>query len=245
MATFQQTEICTSSDVRVDRYLKRLYPALNQAYIEKLLRSKKITVNGQKVKSNHRLNAEDAITILTDLSAFKESPKEQTHDAPLSKADRTLIEDCIIYEDEVFCIFNKPHGLAVQGGSGIQRHVDGLFKKYKKDVDYKLVHRLDRDTSGLLILAKSIEAAQYFTQLFKQHTIQKTYLALVHGRIKNQQGIISAPLLKDYQNDVEKMMVSDKGKEAITHYMVLGYHDQYTLVELSPKTGRTHQLRVH
>ena len=190
------------------------------------------------------MKKEDQVSFLKDYAQF-ETVVDQTETRVLSKTDRQFIEDRIIFEDEDFCVFNKPSGLAVQGGSGIKRHVDGLFKYFKEGITYRLVHRLDRDTSGVLILAKTAETAQYFANLFKTRKIQKSYLALVHGRIKNQKGTIDAPLKKDMCDDIEKMIVSDDGKEAITKYRELAKNGRLTLVQLQPLTGRTHQLRVH
>jgi len=235
---------CDQDDIRVDRFVRRHFPNFPQSILEKALRGKHIKVNDLKAKSNDRLKKEDQVSFLKDYAQF-ETVVDQTETRVLSKTDRQFIEDRIIFEDEDFCVFNKPSGLAVQGGSGIKRHVDGLFKYFKEGITYRLVHRLDRDTSGVLILAKTAETAQYFANLFKTRKIQKTYLALVHGRIKNQKGTIDAPLKKDMCDDIEKMVVSDDGKEAITKYKELAKIQRLTLVQLQPLTGRTHQLRVH
>jgi len=235
---------CDQDDIRVDRFVRRHFPNFPQSILEKALRGKYIKVNNLKAKSNDRLKKEDQVSFLKDYAQF-ETVVDQTETRVLSKTDRQFIEDRIIFEDEDFCVFNKPSGLAVQGGSGIKRHVDGLFKYFKEGITYRLVHRLDRDTSGVLILAKTAETAQYFANLFKTRKIQKSYLALVHGRIKNQKGTIDAPLKKDMCDDIEKMIVSDDGKEAITKYRELAKNGRLTLVQLQPLTGRTHQLRVH
>lgn len=236
--------ICDQDNVRVDRFVRRYFPNFPQSLLEKALRSKHIKVNDVKAKSGDRLKKEDQISFLKDYTQFLEDVEQ--HDVRvLSKTDRQFIEDRIIFEDEDFCVFNKPSGLAVQGGSGIKHHVDGLFKNFKEGVIYRLVHRLDRDTSGVLILAKTPESAAYFMNLFKSRKIQKTYLALVHGRLKNQIGTIDASIKKDMCDDSEKMVVSDDGKEAVTKYKELAKIQRMTLVQLQPLTGRTHQLRVH
>ena len=236
--------ICDQDNVRVDRFVRRHFPNFPQSILEKALRSKQIKVNELKAKSSDRLKKEDQVSLFKDYTQFEEN-NDQTDVQVLSKADRQFIEDRIIFEDDDFCVFNKPSGLAVQGGSGIKHHVDGLFKYFKEGVTYRLVHRLDRDTSGVLILAKTPESAGYFMNLFKTRKIQKTYLALVHGRLKNQIGTIDAPIKKDMCDDIEKMIVSDDGKEAVTKYKELAKIQRMTLVQLQPLTGRTHQLRVH
>jgi 23S rRNA pseudouridine955/2504/2580 synthase len=236
--------ICDQDNVRVDRFVRRHFPNFPQSILEKALRSKQIKVNDLKAKSSDRLQKEDQIAFLKDYTQFAEDAM-QNDVRVLSKADRQFIENRIIFEDDDFCVFNKPSGLAVQGGSGIKNHVDGLFRYFKEGLTYRLVHRLDRDTSGVLILAKNPESAAYFMRLFKTHKIQKTYLALVHGRLKNQIGTIDIPIKKDMCDHIEKMIVSDDGKHAVTKYKELAKIQRMTLVQLQPLTGRTHQLRVH
>ena len=150
----------------------------------------------------------------------------------------------VIYKDNNIIVLNKPSGLAVQGGTNTFRHIDAWLPalKYEKDEAPKLVHRIDKDTSGLLVLARDRKNAEILTKAFKEHDLQKTYLALVRGCPKKQSGEINAPLEKVG----EKSLVLPKGKKAITLYKVLdNVGNKFALIEAMPLTGRTHQIRAH
>lgn len=212
---------------RLDRYLRR-HGHILQSVLEKACRQGKIRVNGQKTQPNYRIQEGDHILLDIELEAQP--------DLSFSN-DRSEIDALILFEDDDFCVLNKPAGLAVQGGSGIEVHVDGLLNSVGR---YYLVHRLDKDTSGILLVAKTPAMSHYFAQLFQNRSIQKVYHALVHGIPSVQ--IIEEPLLKEK----EQVVVTLEGKPSTTHCKILQTYDNHTsLVELVPLTGRMHQLRVH
>lgn len=230
---------------RLDRWLRRLFPKLSQSYLEGLLRRKNIQVNAQKVSSSFRVNIGDKVLIKVDLSAFTQLDET----TPLTSAQKKQIEEMIIWEDEALCVINKPSGLAVQGGSGIGESVDSLFVAYgknlKKPQKYHLVHRLDKETSGVLILAKSPATAHQVVQAFTEQDVQKTYWAMVSGKPSPAQGNIDLPLGKA-RGDYEKVQVDLKeGKPAQTLYRTLKTFKEESWIECKPLTGRKHQIRVH
>jgi 23S rRNA pseudouridine955/2504/2580 synthase len=237
--------ITTFPPTRLDRYLRKTYPGLTQGTIEKFLRTKKILVNNQAATSSTRIESSEQVNILADLSIYQELDTQPTP-VKISNEDKIWIQSLIIWEDDELIAINKPQGIAVQGGTGIKKHVDGLMRAYNPEA--RLVHRIDKDTSGVLVMAKTIRMAQYLTQLFKEHGVHKTYRAIVEGSVSLAQGIIDLPLGKeDVGGGKEKMVVGGpKAKPAETQYMLrkkLG--NKYSVVDCWPKSGRTHQLRVH
>ncbi|CAO4841275.1 MAG: Ribosomal large subunit pseudouridine synthase C [Holosporales bacterium] len=235
--------ICDQDQIRLDRYLRRIFNQdIPQSVLQKALRTGKIKVNGKKSQAQSRLNHGDEVSVFMDFSTYEVEKKQIP---VLSKEDRAFLDRIILFEDDDICVINKPTGLAVQGGSGTKRHLDGMLSQYKKNTKFHLVHRLDKDTSGILVLAKSPQVAHELTELFKTKQVAKTYLAVVHGSVKPVTGTIDAPLLKDFKDKKEIVMVSAKGKPAQTGYIVLKKINRYSIIELSPITGRTHQLRVH
>jgi 23S rRNA pseudouridine955/2504/2580 synthase len=211
---------------RLDRYLRR-HGEILQSTLEKACRQGKIKVNDQKTTPSYRVQEGDRVTLYIDLKELESTQ------SPSQKQD---LERLIFFEDETFCVINKPNGLATQGGTNISIHLDGMLKKAGS---YYLVHRLDRDTSGLLLVAKTALMSQHFACLFKNHKIEKTYHAITHGVPPN--GLIDAPLLRQGEN----MIVASHGKDAKTLCQILEKRGEKSLVELKPLTGRTHQLRAH
>ncbi|CAO5674420.1 MAG: Ribosomal large subunit pseudouridine synthase C [Holosporales bacterium] len=240
-----QKIINDEQNIRIDRFLRRTFKFLPQALLQKGLRNGIIKVNDKKIEgADFRLNQGDVVQIFSDFEKFKNAPKANAHPA-LTKEDRLFIDRSILFEDDELCIFNKPYNLAVQGGTDTKRHLDGLLNLYKKGVSYKLVHRLDKDTSGVILLAKNPSMAHFLSDLFKTKDIQKQYIAIVHGSIPSLEGTINFPLLKDFKGNKEIIVVSPNGREAITEYKVLFKNKEYSVLLLKPITGRTHQLRVH
>ena len=225
-------------DKRLDKFLCEKFD-VSFGLAQKMVRQKKIKVNGSRVEANYRLGEGDEIAIFTQLSNRIMRDKKKT---TLSPEKIKNFESYIIYEDEDMAAIDKPSGIAVQGGSGISFCVDD-FAAHK---GWSLVHRLDKDTSGVLLLAKNKECAQKLLDGFKNKTIKKTYEAYILGHLNKEEGVIDIALKKKSVKGVEKVYPDfEEGKEAITHFRVLQEFDDYSHVELSPVTGRTHQLRVH
>ena len=227
---------------RLDRFLRRLYPNLTQGYLQKALRTKQIRLNGARTEANAHLSAGDEIRV-PPMSENENIQKEVC----LSKKDTAYIRSLVIYKDEEVIVINKPEGLAVQGGSGMTKHVDGLLDglKYGKARPH-LVHRLDKETSGVLILGRTPQATAFLTEAFRTKEAYKKYWALVVGKPEKDKGTIEAPLLKKSgKNGSEQVCVDKDGKKAVSDYQVLQTKKGISWVEFSPQTGRTHQLRVH
>ncbi|WP_052045820.1 RluA family pseudouridine synthase [Candidatus Paracaedibacter symbiosus] len=247
-----------TESARLDRWLKRQIPHLGQGLLEKLLRQGKIKLNDKKVKSSERIQNGDVVNVYIDLASLQEKletitpVKKPTPELALSSDEIAWLESLVIWEDEDFLVLNKPSGLAVQGGSKTTKHIDGYLQALGKikNKRYRLVHRLDRDTSGVFIIAKTLGVATHLTELFKEGNIFKTYWAVVLGHPKPGIGKVKAPLIKE-KADKEKMVVDEKhGKKAITVYrtvkkLISKRKPELTWLELNPETGRTHQIRVH
>lgn len=234
----------SEKDIRLDRWFKRHYPQVSHGLLEKWLRKKNVCVDNKKAKANMRLAPAQVIRIPP-----METEKEATPQKELSKADITLMQKMVLYKDNDIIILNKPAGLAVQGGSKTSRHIDGMLEALKFEYDEKphLVHRLDKETSGILVVARTAQSAAYFSKLFKTKEIHKTYWALVDGLPRPEKGKIEAPLIqKKVGGKVDKRMVDEGGLPAISLYQVQDHlADKISWLQMSPLTGRTHQLRIH
>lgn len=235
--------IVDETDVRLDRFLMRRFEALTFGEVQKLARKGQIRVNGGRVKPNHRLNAGDELRLPPFL---RDGPREaEPADTGTAQPQREIAEN-IVFEDDELLILNKPAGLAVQGGSKTKRHVDGIMRLHFGDqADPKLVHRLDKDTSGLLAIAKNVRAAARLTEAFRTDNVSKTYLAIVAGETP-EEGEIDEPLLRRaVGGGAEQMVVDPSGKPSVSKFKRLATSGDYSLLALTPVTGRTHQLRVH
>jgi 23S rRNA pseudouridine955/2504/2580 synthase len=244
--------------MRLDRWIKTHYPAVPHNLLQKLLRTGQVRVNGGRAKPDRRLNVGDEVKVrqLAHVSAETAAGERQPTPAPplgLSKADRTFIERMILHEDDELMVLNKPYGIAVQGGTRTKRHIDGLLAGMEDRFGDRprLVHRLDRDTSGVLLVAKTRQAASRYGKLFQTRSVQKIYWALVKGVPKPQQGKIDAALVKASGPDGDRVRKARPGEQetaqsAITHYSVIEKSGpRLAWVSLKPVTGRQHQLRAH
>ena len=225
--------------MRLNRWFLRYYPNLPLSRLQKLVRTKQIKVDGKKVEISLKLVKGQEIRIPP-----MEEKAEIKDKSFVSQRDEAFAKSLVIYKDKNIIVLNKPSGLAVQGGTNTMHHVDALLPalKYEKEETPKLVHRIDKDTSGILVLARDRKNADILTKAFREHNLQKTYLALVRGCPKKKSGQIKAALEKVG----EKSVVFEGGKKAITDYEVLdNLADKFALVKAYPLTGRTHQIRAH
>jgi 23S rRNA pseudouridine1911/1915/1917 synthase len=231
--------LTADGDARLDKYVCALIPELSRTRVQKLIAAGNITVNGQPAKPGHRLNIGDKI----ELNIPPTPPQELMPEAiPLK----------IIYEDDDLLVVDKPAGLTVHPAPGHPEHtlVNAILAHFPHLADIGdslrpgVVHRLDKDTSGVMLVAKNSAAQADLARQFKSHSVTKAYLALVKGRLEPENGIIEADIGRDPRHR-KRMAVVAEGREARTEYRVIKYIGGYTLLEVRPQTGRTHQIRVH
>lgn len=247
MSAVQQRQVSSDEDgMRLDRWFAQNFPQLGFGRLQKLIRNGEVRVDKGRVQTSTRLVAGQTVRIPPIDDA--ETPRP----VRVNAADAQFLRDIILYEDADIYVFNKPHGLAVQGGSGTFRHIDGMLKSLpnKAGESPRLVHRLDRDTSGCLVVAKTQSAASHFGEVFRSRSARKIYWALVAGNPNPRQGEISCFLAKQATTDGEQMVVVKNGTPGAQHSM--SYYSttdtasrRFAWVTLKPVTGRTHQLRVH
>ena len=224
-------------NTRFDRWFKALAKNLPQSLIEKIIRLNKVKVNRKKTKSSYRVQNGDIIEVY-DISKFKVNDKPKISKYKPSRKEVNIYDDYILENNDNFVVINKPSGIAVQSGTKSFRNIIDILKDTKYFEHYKpyIVHRLDKETSGVLIVAKTREYAQLFTSLFRIRKIHKTYIALTYGKVSNS--------IKTLQDE---LVSYDNGKKiiqkAISHMRVLKSSNDYSYVELNPITGRKHQLR--
>ncbi|MFZ1812958.1 MAG: RluA family pseudouridine synthase [Rhizobiaceae bacterium] len=248
------------SGMRLDRWFKVHYPGLGFGQLQKLLRSGQIRVDGGRVKAESRLAAGQQVRLPPMVSALQgegestlaASGKPVTANTMRDRNDAEVLTAMLLHEDLKLFVFNKPAGLAVQGGSGIHRHMDKMLEAFtnQKGEKPRLVHRIDRDTTGILVVARSRSAASELTKSFRARDTEKTYWAIVRGVPRKREGRISTWLVKEKTPDGDRMRVARHGEADADHaeswYRVISTAGHnLSWVELKPVSGRTHQLRVH
>ena len=227
--------------VRIDKYLSEQCPDISRSYLQKLLKSEAVPVGGKPVKSNYKVTGGDEIELdVPDAIEPEIVPEEMDLD--------------IIYEDQDIILINKPKGMVVHPAAGHYEGtlVNGLMAHCRGDLSGingvmrpGIVHRIDMDTTGVIIACKNDMAHNSIAEQLKVHSITRKYYAIVHGVIKEDEGTVNAPIGR-HPVDRKKMCINEKnGREAVTHYRVLERFKQFTYVECQLETGRTHQIRVH
>ena len=237
--------------MRLDRFLVARFPAIAFTHIQRIVRKGELRVDGKRAKPNDRLEAGQKVRIpplkMDQTRPVKRNPQKD-------QSDRDFLKSLTLYEDKDVLVLNKPMGLAVQGGSGMKRHVDGLLEALQDDEGQRprLVHRLDKDTAGCLVIAKTRFAATELTRSFRTRSTRKIYWALVAGMPRVRQGRISTYLAREEEGERgdARMRIAEHGDEgashALTYYAVVEHAAQkLSWLSLKPVTGRTHQLRAH
>lgn len=244
---------------RLDRWAKARYPTLGFGQLQKLCRTGQFRLDGKRIEASARLSPGQTVRVppLGELPAAAPPPRKVRERKRLDAGDVAFVRGLVVHEDEALIALNKPAGLAVQGGSGTTRHVDGLLEAFARAGSGgerpRLVHRLDRDTSGLLVVARTAKAARELAFAFQQQRVRKLYWALLLKGPERNHGLIDVPLLKAGPAGQEKMRVvldeedgGERGRNARTRFMVLARAGKVAAwTALMPLTGRTHQLRVH
>ena len=225
---------------RIDNFLRNQLKNIPKSMIYRIVRKGEVRVNKKRIKAEYKLKAGDLVRIPP--VTIEEKVEENVPSTKLNKVSE--LEQCIIYEDDHMLILNKPSGTAVHGGSGLKFGAIEALRALRPEARFlELVHRIDRDTSGILLVAKKRSALRHLQAQFREKTVQKYYFALVMGEWKNSCKVVNAPLLKNEVNSIVR--VNPNGKASETRFKVLEKFKDATLIQASPITGRTHQIRVH
>ncbi|ADM08250.1 Ribosomal large subunit pseudouridine synthase C [Parvularcula bermudensis HTCC2503] len=229
---------------RLDRWMKRRFPGVTQGQVQKWLRKGQVRLNGGRVKADHRVESGEVVRVPPiDPEAAAPPPSRPV----VGPAEAEMMRGLVIYEDDDILALNKPAGLAVQGGAKTLIHIDGMLDVFGEgEARPRLVHRLDRDTGGVLLLAKSRAVAATLSLAFQQHRIGKTYWAITKGVPHPLFGRIDMRIEKAGEPGREKMRGTEQGQSALTDYQTVETAGQKAaFLALRPHTGRTHQIRVH
>jgi 23S rRNA pseudouridine955/2504/2580 synthase len=251
MNRVQQIDVAADeAGMRLDRWFKAHFPGLGFAHLQKLLRSGPVRVDGGRARADTRVQPGQVVRV-PPLEVDKAGVPGEVSKTRAAK-DEDLLARMMLFEDDKVFVFDKPAGLAVQGGSGVSRHVDAMLEAWRnrKGEKPRLVHRLDRDTSGVLVVARTRLAAMRLAAAFRKRETKKLYWALVKGVPSPRTGRISTYMAKEQTPDGDRMRIARHGDagadHAVTHYRVIDTAGQaLAWLEMEPYTGRTHQLRVH
>lgn len=253
MAAVEQRRVENDeAGLRLDRWFKLHYPGLGFGHLQKLLRSGQIRIDGGRAKADTRVQPGQMVRVPPIGADAARSTAPLTANTMRDRHDAEVLAQMLIYEDDKLFVLNKPAGLAVQGGSGVSRHVDKMLEAWRnrKGEKPRLVHRIDRDTSGILVVARTRGAAVALTKAFRERDTTKTYWAVVKGVPAKREGRISTYVVREPTPEGDRVRIAKHGEvgadHALTHYKIVDQLAQnFAWLEMEPYTGRTHQLRVH
>jgi 23S rRNA pseudouridine955/2504/2580 synthase len=231
--------------MRLDRWFKSHYPGLGFGHLQKLLRSGQVRVDGGRAKADTRVEPGQTVRV-PPLGVDRKADGPLTPRTMRGHEDGELLARMVLHEDDKVFVLDKPAGLAVQGGSGVTRSVDSMLEAWrnKKGEKPRLVHRLDRDTSGVMVFARTPAAQRHLGLQFERRHVAKVYVARVRGRVAEEAGTVDLPLKVDWPNR-PLQHVHPEGRPAVTNWRVIRREESETRLRLYPQTGRSHQLRVH
>jgi 23S rRNA pseudouridine955/2504/2580 synthase len=238
-------------DQRLDRWFRKHFPEISHGRLEKLLRTGQIRLDGKRARASDRVTAGQTVRVPPVAPAQEaDRPRSGPKPKPVSERDAKMLQDAVLYRDADVLVIDKPAGLAVQGGTGLDKNLDAMLDSLRFEAAERprLVHRLDKDTSGVLLLARSAKAARELAEAFRDKSARKIYWAVVVGVPSPERGTIDAPLSKhaDHGRGERVGIDEEEGRNAVTRYaLVERAGNRAAWLALMPETGRTHQLRAH